>query len=60
MKHIVDTDRDRSKPMRMVRYTSLERRAGLHPNTVALHRRPRTMKAAQVPQYLRIDRGIRA
>lgn len=60
MKHIADTDRTHDKPLRLKRYTALERREGPHPNSKALHRRPRGLKSAQVPQYLRIDRGIEA
>ena len=60
MKHVLDKDHPRERPLRMARYTAQERREGPHPNTKALHQRPRSLKAAQVPQYLRIDRGIEA
>lgn len=60
MKHVTDTDHARKNPMRMVRYTMQERREGRHPNTMTLLKRPRSLKARQVPQYLRIDRGIEA
>lgn len=60
MKHVTDTDRARKKPMRMARYTAQERREGPHPNTMSLVKRPRSLTAKQVPQYLRIDRGIKA
>lgn len=60
MKHITDTDHARHTPMRMARYTAQERRQERHPNTMALLKRPRSLKASQVPQYLRIDRGIEA
>ncbi|MDJ0994773.1 MAG: hypothetical protein QNI90_14450 [Dinoroseobacter sp.] len=60
MKHVTDTDHPRQTPMRMARYTAQERREEPHPNSKALHQRPRSVKASQVPQYLRIDRGIEA
>lgn len=60
MKHVADNDHARNKPMRMARYTAQERREGRHPNTMSLLKRPRSLQAKQVPQYLRIDRGIEA
>jgi hypothetical protein len=60
MKHIADTDRASENPMRLRQYIAQERRGAKHPNSIALHRRPRQLKATKVRAYLRIDRGIEA
>jgi hypothetical protein len=56
MRHIIDTDRNHQGAMRVARYVAQERRAGRHPNTVALHRRARPVQESRVQHFLRIDR----
>jgi len=56
MRHIADTDRDRAHPKRAQRFLAQQKRAGVHPNTKHLQRRPGPSTSAGVAQFLKIER----